>query len=362
MSAFSCETDGTCLQIVLVLPCMQIYMDESGSFLQPRIGHRVSAVGALVVPDAQADALFDDCTRLIRSWGNAGEVKGSRLSEIEIAGVIELVGRYEVLFDVRAIDMGQHEAARIAAFQDRQSTAVTEHITKAHHASWQEWVAKTEASMRALSPQLFTQCMVTIYLVLDLIQVATLYYAQRLPDELGRFRWRIDPKDPTRRTELERLWTDVILPMGQTQSIGDPFSTMEGCDYSAFKRYYIDRKDMPPSMVQHLSDDPNAGGLNFEKILLEDIDFPDSKSDVGLQIVDILLAAFCRALNGTLDERGWAMLGRLMTHIPRNRNRVVFLRLRPDENVPMEPREHAVACRTFDRQQRDILTPDRRRG
>lgn len=341
---------------------MQIYIDESGSFLQPKSGHRVSAVGALVVPDSRAAPLFDEFTRLIHSWGKVGEVKGSSLSEIEIAGVIELVGRYDVLFDVRAIDMGQHDAARITAFQDRQSAAVMEHITNAHHPSWHEWGTKTEGRMRALSPQLFTQCMVTIYLVLDLIQIATLYYVQRMPDELGRFQWRIDPKDPKRRTELEMLWTDVILPMGQTQSIGDPFSTMEGCDYSRFKRYYIDRKDMPASMVQHMSDDPNAGGLDFKKILLEDLDFPDSKSEVRLQIVDILLAAFCRALNGTLDERGWSMLGRLMTNTPRNRSRVVFLRLDRDETVPTEPREHALSRRAFDRQQRDILTPDRRRG
>jgi hypothetical protein len=170
-------------------------------------------------------------------------VKGSSLSEIEIAGVIELVGHYEVVFDVRAIDMGQHDAARITTFQDRQSAAVTDRITNAHHPSWQKWRAETERRMRRLSPQLFAQCMVTIYLVLDLIQVATLYYAQRMPDELGRFRWRIDPKDPNRRTELEQLWTDVIFPIGQTQSMGDPFSTTHGCDYSAFKRYYIDRKD-----------------------------------------------------------------------------------------------------------------------
>ena len=340
---------------------MQIYIDESGSFLQPRAGHRVSAVGALVVPDRHADALFDEFTRLLQHWNKSGEVKGSRLSETEIAGVIELVGQYEALFDVRAIDMGQHDPARITTFQDRQSAAVTQHISNAHHPSWQEWGANTESRMRSLSPQLFTQCMVTIYLVLDLIQVATLYYVQRMPEELGRFRWRIDPKDPTRRTELEKLWTDVILPMGQTQSIGDPFSTMEGCDYSAFRRYYIDRKAMPPTMVQHLSDDPNAGGLNFEKILLEDLDFPDSESEGGLQIVDILLAAFCRALNGTLDERGWAMLGRLMTHTPHNRNRIVFLRLHPDEKVPMEPREFALPLRAFDRQRRDILTSDRRR-
>jgi hypothetical protein len=335
-------------------------MDESGSFLQPKSGHRISAVGALVVPDSEADALFAEFQGLLDVWRKQGEVKGSRLSEREIAAVIELVGHYEVLFDVRAIDMGQHDTARIAAFQEKQSAAVTEHITSAHHESWHEWGTATEASMRKLSPQLFTQCMLTIYLVLDLVQIATIYYVQRRPEELDHFRWRVDPKDPTRRTELEQLWTNVIFPIGQTQSMSDPFATVEGCDYSAFSRYYISRDEMPPSLAQHVSDNPNDGGVDFKKLLLEDLDFPNSTSEVGLQIVDILLAAFCRALNGTLDERGWEMLGRLMTDTPNARSRIVFLRLDPNEAVPKEPRNHAVARHTWDSMRRDILTPDRR--
>lgn len=339
---------------------MHIYMDESGSFLQPQTRHRVSAVGALVVPGSQAEALFDEFRSLLKVWKKAGEVKGSRLNEREIAAVIELVGRYDVLFDARGIDMGQHDASRIASFQDKQSSAVTEHITAAHHESWREWGTATEASLRELSPQLFTQCMLTIYLVLDLIQVATFYYVQRRPEELGHFRWRVDPKDPTRRTELEKVWTNIILPMGQTRSVGDPFATLEGCDYSAFRPYFIDRKDMPDSMVQHLSDSPNDGGLDFTKLLLEDLDFPNSPSEVGLQIVDILLAAFCRALNGTLQEPGWEMLGRLMTQAPNNRSRISFLRLDPNESIPTEPLAHARARQRWDSMRRDILTPDRR--
>lgn len=94
----------------------------------------------------------------------------------------------------------------------------------------------------------------------------------------------------------------------------------EGFDYSAFKRYCIDRSAMPESMLQRMSNDPEAGGLDFKKVL--PIDFPDSKSEVGLQIVDILLAAFCRALNGIwLNGEGNART--MMTNTPRSRNRVI---------------------------------------
>jgi hypothetical protein len=37
---------------------------------------------------------------------------------------------------------------------------------------------------------------------------------------------------------MELLWTDIIFPMAQTQSIAqEAFTTLEGCDYGAFKRF-----------------------------------------------------------------------------------------------------------------------------
>jgi hypothetical protein len=341
---------------------MQIYLDESGSFVPPRQPNRVSAVGALVVPDRQGIDLFAKFEALTTRWATNGEeVKGSTLSEIQIAGVIELVGQYDCLFDVRGIDMGLHDVARIGTFQDRQASAVTAEITASHHHSWREWAAATEGRMRSLSPQLFTQAMLTIYLVLDLLQTATIYYVQRRPEELGQFRWRVDPKDPTHRTELEMLWTDVILPMGQTQSIKEPFATIPGCDYSYFGRFYVDRDDMPADLARHAGERRRRdGGIDVEKIL-QDLTFPDSRTESGLQITDILLSAFCRALNGTLGERGWTMLGRLMTTTQDSRSRLVFLRLDPAEKLPGGRRPYASTLTSIESETRDILTPGRRR-
>jgi len=73
---------------------VQIYIDESGTFVQPRKRHRISVVGALVVPDRQAEALFRAFEELAALWRRGGqEVKGSALSEMQIACVIELVSR-----------------------------------------------------------------------------------------------------------------------------------------------------------------------------------------------------------------------------------------------------------------------------
>ena len=341
---------------------MRIYLDESGSFVQPRQPNRVSAVGAFVVPNGQADDLFARFDELTRQWAaNGEEVKGSTLSEIEIDGVIELVGQYDCLFDVRGIDMGLHDRARIGAFQDQQAAAITAEIAASHHESWRQWAVKTERTMRGLSPQLFAQAMVTVYLVLDLLQTVTIYYAQRRPAELGQFQWRVDPKDPIRRTELEMLWTDVILPMGQAESIKEPFATLPGCDYSHFAPFCISRDAMPRDLAQHVGERRRRdGGIDVAKILA-DLTFPDSRIETGLQIVDILLSAFCRALNGTLTERGWALLGRLMTSTKHGRSRLVFLRVNPGEQIPGGRRPYTSTLATIERETRDILTPGRRR-
>jgi hypothetical protein len=318
-------------------------------------------VGALVVPDRDADALFRAFEELTAPWRRGGqEVKGRALSETQIAGVIELVGRYDALFDVRGIDMGLHDAARIATFQDGQAMAVTAQITADHGSDWQRWGAETEARMRGLSPQLFLQCMVTIYLVLDLLQAATIYYAQRAPEELGAFHWFVDPK-ASNRTELERLWTDVMMPMAQTQSTVEPFGTLERCDYSHFSRYYVAPEALPSELAEHMRDKPHDGGIQLKEIMT-DLMFPDSARTTGLQIVDILLSAFCRGLNETLGERGWSMLGRLMTTTKHDRSRLVFLRMHPEEAMPGGRRWYDRTLAAIEALRRDILTPDRRKS
>lgn len=49
------------------------------------------------------------------------------------------------------------------------------------------------------------------------------------------------------------------------------------------------------------------------KLLLgESFRFADSINQVGLQLVDILASAVCRAFNGNLRQEGWEGIGRLM--------------------------------------------------
>jgi hypothetical protein len=45
----------------------------------------------------------------------------------------------------------------------------------------------------------------------EVIKVVPNYYAQRLPSELGRFDWVLDPKD-VKPTPFEEVWQKVVCP------------------------------------------------------------------------------------------------------------------------------------------------------
>jgi hypothetical protein len=55
------------------------------------------------------------------------------------------------------------------------------------------------------------------------------YFVQRGPSELGRFVWTIDRKDRT-VTEMEQLWSTLILPIGEPRSAERPLARIEGFD------------------------------------------------------------------------------------------------------------------------------------
>lgn len=71
-----------------------------------------------------------------------------------------------------------------------------------------------------------------------MFQTSTLYYSQRIPEELGRFDWVVDRKDRT-MTTMEWLWTTLIVPIGQTLAFKEPFITLKEGTYTYFDRFRL---------------------------------------------------------------------------------------------------------------------------
>ncbi len=164
-----------------------------------------------------------------------------------------------------------------------------------------------------LAPQLVIQVYALMLLMEAVVRVVPNYYAQRIPAELGRWDWIIDPKD-ARPTRFEEVWRKTLLPLLQSRSLENPMARVEGFDYSAFDRF----RKSPPDYLKPFVPAKSARTkpINLGKLFNESVAFPDSRSEPGLQLVDIVASAFTKAMNGKLPEPVWSRLGALTVQKP----------------------------------------------
>jgi len=299
---------------------VHVYIDEAGVFVVPEKRERyVCCHVALLIPSSQAELVLYEFLRLRDLWGRTQiELKGSSLDEAQIAAVVELLLKFDVIVRVVAIDMAEHTEAAVTQFKEAQAAAVTKNLTLEHKPGLVKQMEELRDRWRALPNQLFVQSLTAIILVKDAIQTGTLYYCQRLPQELAEFRWVIDAKD-RKITDFEKLWTTVILPVLESQSVTTPLVFSTGADYSHFRRFFYDEATADPEARQHVEwlrqlvgPRETFNGVDLRKLLEEHRAFANSQNNLGVQLVDVIGSAFFRALNGTLAQKAWARLGALL--------------------------------------------------
>jgi hypothetical protein len=254
------------------------------------------------------------------------EVKGKDLDEQQVAALVGVVKRFDVLLLTIAVDMSLQVDAEISAHKRNQADAFSRSLPNLppHLRPDVEGVAD---ELLALPNQLYIQAVVLFELVNRVVQAATLYYVERLPTKLGRFAWRIDAKDSSRRTEYERLWSRFILPLSQARSLEHPMTFMREADSSGFDEAYTVPLEEPPEWVRMQF--PNAESpfrpIDVRRIFCGDLRFLPSHRYTGIQIADVLSNAVRRACNGTLQRPGWRDLGRLMPRAEKGEHAVHLL-------------------------------------
>ena len=299
---------------------MHIFIDESGSFVVPKTEKwSVCCMAALVIPDSHYLEIASNFEALKSVWNAEGkEVKGKELNEREISSVIQMLGRYDVLFEATTIDMGLQSDDAIGKHKEAQAQNITKNLTPAHQPSLVKHLETLQAKLRQLANPLYVQFVLGASLLAKVIQDATLYYVQRCPQELGHFRWVIDAKDKT-VTSYEDLWLQMIRPSLMSKSFEEPLAMLKGADYSAFQEYRGVLPKIPDYLRGVLKDKEPFEYTNIGKIL-GGVQFANSDEELGIQLVDILCNALRRAMNGNLQRQGWETLGCLMVGAPKGHN------------------------------------------
>src|SRR5262249_44868391 len=134
---------------------------------------------------------------------------------------------------------------------------------------------------------------------------------QRHPKDLGKFIWLVDAKDPIRTTSQEDWWRTVIGPMGQSRSRREGFITGTGKEfnYTYFDRAFASEGELwSPDRPRE-----RINGIDINKLITQQVSFVDSKSELFIQMTDVLTGFMRRALRSqTIDPDILPALGKLM--------------------------------------------------
>lgn len=178
--------------------------------------------------------------RLRDSWpAQQIEIKGSSLDEKQASQIIELLASFDVVVDFVAVDVALHTKDVVDDFKARQAAAIAAHVTREHHPEMVFQMAQLERTVQNMPNQLFVRSELTLKLIVDVLQVATLYFVQRKPEELGDIAWVVDRKGHT-LTEMEETSSTLILPMSENHFMRKPLISLKEGDYSHFARYETD--------------------------------------------------------------------------------------------------------------------------
>lgn len=156
-----------------------------------------------------------------------------------------------------------------------------------------------------------------VQLALLILNSAVLFFVQKHPPTLGRFRWRIDQKN-SEKTEYEEAFSQVLPAFLQTASLNEPMPMLKGANYSWFNRFYFPKGEEPTYLRDvygiDTADDADDRKLNLGQLVREDVAFVDSESNLGVQVADLLVAGLRRCFrNGFTRNHEVSMrLGRLM--------------------------------------------------
>jgi hypothetical protein len=318
---------------------VHIYLDESGNFaIRKGERPRVCGLGALVVPSSINDEVLGAFGSLRDSWHRGAEVKGSALGEREVASVIALLQHYDCLFEACAIHTGLHTPKGIALLKREQGDRIVGGLTEQHHPNIAHWLHDLRAQWLALPDQLAIQLLAVVVACEQVLRYAPVYYAQRQPAELGAFHWRIDAKDKS-ETRYEKVLRQLVLPFLQSTFLQTPAISVDEFDFSHFRRFEV-QTGIPDYLkyAARVKDEARTRTSDLRLIMTESWRFESSRESAGLQIVDILTSALCRAMNGRLRIAGWGELGSLIVQKPKGEQclRHILLRARTSTTRAIE--------------------------
>lgn len=293
---------------------MIIGIDESGSFVSASQKNSWCSVCAYVFPERDQTKVHAALNNLKKRSGYhlGNEIKLKNISENNYYHFLfELSQLNGILFSV-ATDSHINTEHQITKHKLGQAKNIRLNIPKMNFDKGKKALEVLAHDIDSLSPQLYVQLQCQVFLISNIFNRAFLYYAQKDPKALRRFKWRIDQKNTT-KTTFESSFERVVSPILQSKSINEPIIFLEEADYAHMKPFFY-APDDEPKYIQEATGIKMEGAINIGKIIRDDIRFPDSKATPSIQVADLLASGVRRCLRSEFDDNDIAsrLLGSLM--------------------------------------------------
>jgi hypothetical protein len=280
-----------------------VFVDESGQFTAST---PISAVGALSLPHrclARARRELNDKTA---DWPrDKGELKGGQLSTAYVVVLVDILFRHQAILHCTVTNVGPATEADIETHRLKQCEMMTRHLTSEHHPTLVAEVRELRQVLERMSNQLYLQSVAQTHLLCSVIEDIPNYFCQRRPTELGLFEWFVDAKDKN-VTSQEVWWHKTLGPMIQSRSLKQPFGRIDGkgFNYKYFDKAYDIKKDTVSPETDPATD--------VGELVMKNLHFIDSKSDILVQATDVLVRNIRRVLtDAEVDLQLVESLGRL---------------------------------------------------
>ena len=317
---------------------MKIAIDESGTFVYSNVENSWNCVAAYVYPEIHNRRIKEEVSQLLQRHAKDGqkEVKLRDLSESEYMDFLVRLSKWDGVLYAISTNSAVNTPETVNQHQQEQTRKMLQHVDKMLYESGRESVRALARRVSELPHQLYVQMICQVQLVIQILHSAVIYFVQRYPPTLSRFRWRIDQKNST-PTSYEEAYSQVLPAFLQSASLREPMPMLEGADYRWFDRFYFPKGDEPTYLRDTYGIDIEDGDdrkLNVGQLVREDVRFVDSKSDAGVQVADLLASGLRRCLRGQFkaNDHVASLIGGLMVQREYNNVPVQLISLGAEES------------------------------
>lgn len=219
---------------------MRIFIDESGSFVYADDHNAWSTVGALVILDEAMGAAESALQQFKIENGCSPneELKLGKVGdEMSYFRLLNQLAQLNCTLYGLATNAHLNTPEAVRTHKTLSAQALVKHIDKMVHQSMKESIQGASEQVLRLSDQLYIQFSCQIRLMHYVVSQAVTYYVQVSPESLGSFVWRVDQKEPSRKTEFEDVFENLSPAYLQTLSMDDPMPRVDGFDYSHLAKY-----------------------------------------------------------------------------------------------------------------------------